>query len=49
MKHLWGSEMYIDDNTLTVNINRIRNKLKDIGVSDLIETKRGMGYIISED
>ncbi len=49
MKHLWGSDMYIDDNTLTVNINRLRSKLNEIGVVDLIETKRGMGYMINED
>lgn len=49
MKHLWGSDMYIDDNTLTVNINRLRSKLSEIGIVDLIETKRGMGYMINED
>ncbi len=49
MKHLWGSDMYIDDNTLTVNINRLRSKLNEIEIFDLIETKRGMGYMINED
>lgn len=49
MKHLWGSDLFIDDNTLTVNINRIRVKLSEIGIEDLIETKRGMGYMINED
>ena len=49
MKHLWGSDMYIDDNTLTVNINRLRSKLSEIGIVDLIETKRGLGYMINED
>ena len=49
MKHLWGSDMYIDDNTLTVNINRLRSKLSDFGIDDLIITKRGMGYLINED
>lgn len=49
MKHLWGSDLFIDDNTLTVNINRIRGKLSEIGIEDLIETKRGMGYMINED
>lgn len=49
MNHLWGGDSFIDENTLTVNINRLRNKLEDIGVSDLIQTKRGMGYIINED
>ena len=41
--------MYIDDNTLTVNINRLRSKLSEIGIVDLIETKRGLGYMINED
>lgn len=46
MKKLWDSEWFVDDNTLTVNINRIRSKLNDIGLNDFIETKRGLGYII---
>lgn len=48
MNHLWGGDSFIDENTLTVNINRLRNKLADIGVIDLIETKRSLGYIINE-
>ena len=36
--------MYVDDNTLSVNITRIREKLAEIGVYNLIETKRGQGY-----
>ena len=43
---LWDNEVFIDDNTLSVNITRIRNKLKEIGVVDFIETKRGLGYRI---
>lgn len=46
MKKLWDSDWYVDDNTLTVNINRLRSRLKQIGLDDFIETKRGMGYII---
>ncbi len=46
MVYLWDSEMFVDDNTLTVNINRLRKKLSDIGKKDIIETKRGQGYII---
>ena len=46
MKKLWDSEWFVDDNTLTVNVNRIRSKLKDIGLEEFIETKRGLGYII---
>lgn len=46
MKKLWDSDWFVDDNTLTVNVNRIRAKLKDIGLENFIETKRGLGYII---
>lgn len=46
MTYLWESEMFVDDNTLTVNINRLRKKLEDIGKKDIIETRRGQGYII---
>lgn len=44
MDYLWESENFIDDNTLTVNIKRLRNKLEEIGLNDVIETKRGQGY-----
>lgn len=46
MTDLWDSEAFIDDNTLTVNITRIRKKLEEIGLQDIIETKRGQGYIL---
>lgn len=46
MEYLWDQQVFIDDNTLSVNITRLRNKLEEIGISDLIETKRGMGYRI---
>lgn len=46
IEYLWDHEVYIDDNTLSVNITRIRSKLEQIGVKDFIETKRGMGYRI---
>lgn len=49
MEHLWGKDSYIDENTLTVNVNRLRAKLSELEIEDLIETKRGMGYIINED
>ena len=48
MKDLWESESFIDDNTLTVNITRLRNKLEEIGIKELLETKRGQGYILKE-
>lgn len=46
MEYLWNSDYFVDDSTLTVNITRLRKKLEDIGISDLIKTKRGLGYII---
>ncbi|UUC43718.1 response regulator transcription factor [Clostridioides difficile] len=47
MKKLWDNDWFVDDNTLTVNVNRIRSKLNEIGLKDFIETKRGLGYIIN--
>lgn len=44
MTQLWNSDMFVDDNTLTVNINRLRTKLTDAGLDQVIETKRGQGY-----
>lgn len=46
MDALWQSNVFVDDNTLTVNINRLRKKLETIGISDFLKTKRGQGYII---
>lgn len=46
MDYLWNNNEFIDDNTLTVNINRLRSKLENIGLNDVIITKRGQGYII---
>lgn len=46
MSYLWDSDMFVDDNTLTVNINRLRKKLEDIGLKDVIITKRKQGYLI---
>ena len=47
MNYLWDCEMFIDDNTLSVNITRIRKKLEEIGLKNIIETRRGLGYIIA--
>ncbi len=41
---LWDNRIYIDDNTLSVNITRLRGKLAEIGLPDAIRTRRGMGY-----
>ena len=46
MGYLWDTEEFVDDNTLTVNINRVRSKLKEHGVEDAIITKRGIGYLL---
>ncbi len=46
MNYLWDTNEFIDDNTLTVNINRLRTKLEEIGYDNTILTKRGQGYII---
>ncbi|MCT4619354.1 MAG: response regulator transcription factor [Marinisporobacter sp.] len=46
MRSLWEDESFVDDNTLTVNINRLRKKLTNIGLKDFIETKKGQGYIV---
>lgn len=44
--YLWDNQVFIDDNTLSVNITRLRSRLAELGVTDFIVTKRGMGYLI---
>lgn len=44
IEYLWENQIFIDDNTLSVHVARIREKMKYIGIQDFIETKRGMGY-----
>jgi len=46
MTRLWETDSYIDDNTLTVNITRLRKKLQESGLSDFITTKKGIGYMV---
>lgn len=46
MNDLWDSDSFIDDNTLTVNMTRIRKKLEELDLQDVIATKRGQGYIL---
>ncbi|WP_044297086.1 response regulator transcription factor [Robinsoniella peoriensis] len=46
MERLWESDSFIDDNTLTVNITRLRKKLEDIGLAGFIVTKKGIGYMV---
>lgn len=44
MRELWNSDIFVDDNTLSVNIARLRKKLTELGLPDLIVTKKGVGY-----
>ena len=46
MTSLWSTDIYIDDNTLTVNISRLRKSLAGLGVGDFIKTKQGYGYYV---
>lgn len=46
LRSLWEDERFVDDNTLTVNINRLRKKIEQAGISGYIETKVGQGYIV---
>ena len=46
MTHLWETDSYVDDNTLTVNITRLRRKLESIGLADFILTRKSMGYMV---
>ena len=47
MTDLWNNEEFINDNALTVNISRLRSKLKSVGYENAIDTRKGMGYILS--
>ncbi len=46
MERLWESEQFIDENTLTVNVNRLRKKLDAVGLEGFITTKFGVGYLV---
>ena len=46
MTKLWESDSYVDENTLSVNVNRLRKKLAEIGLENFIITKKGIGYRI---
>ena len=46
MDYLWESQEFIDDNTLSVNIKRLRSKLEELGFANKIETRRGQGYLL---
>lgn len=46
MMSIWNDDEFVSDNTLTVNITRLRGKIKELGLEDIIKTKKGIGYII---
>lgn len=46
MDYMWNSDIFVDDNTLSVNVTRLRKKLEEVGVKGAIETRRGLGYIM---
>lgn len=46
MTRLWETDSFIDDNTLTVNVTRLRKKLEEIGLHEFIKTKKGKGYLV---
>ena len=46
MQMLWENDDFVDDNTLTVNVNRLRRKLEGIGLGGMIVTKKGLGYMV---
>ncbi|MDE7447026.1 MAG: response regulator transcription factor [Lachnospiraceae bacterium] len=48
MKRLWDDECFVDDNTLTVNMNRLRKRLEEAGINMVISTKKGVGYQLDE-
>ena len=48
MMRLWQTDSFVDENTLTVNITRLRRRLENIGLGDFIKTRKGLGYIIEE-
>ena len=49
MQRLWETDCFVDENTLTVNVTRLRKKLESVGLRDFIVTRKGMGYLISEE
>lgn len=46
MNFMWNSDIFVDDNNLSVNVTRLRKKLEEVGMKENIETKRGLGYIL---
>ena len=48
MTRLWESDSFVDENTLSVNVGRLRRKLEAAGLPDLIHTRKGTGYLVEE-
>ncbi|SFP25925.1 DNA-binding response regulator, OmpR family, contains REC and winged-helix (wHTH) domain [Oscillibacter sp. PC13] len=48
MTRLWESDSFVDENTLTVNVTRLRKKLEGVGLTNLIRTRKGMGYLVED-
>ncbi len=48
MMRLWQTDSFVDENTLTVNVTRLRKKLENAGLTDFVKTKKGLGYIVEE-
>ena len=48
MTRLWESDSFVDENTLTVNVGRLRRKLEAAGLPELIRTRKGQGYLVEE-
>ena len=48
MNHLWDGDCFVDDNTLAVNMARLRKKLSEYAKEDLITTKKGVGYLVED-
>lgn len=46
MEKLWETDSFVDENTLTVNVARLRRRLEEIGLTDFVRTKKGMGYLV---
>ena len=49
MEKLWETDSFVDENTLTVNVNRLRRKLAASGLEDFITTRHGVGYLVAQD
>ena len=49
MTKLWETDSFVDENTLTVNVARLRKKLEGIGLTDFITTRKGVGYVLKEE